>query len=262
MGYLTASVLYIANLFVRSTRPAVLATLVSCAAVLAHTVGLFQITMQTGRSPYSTVYGSVGFVAWLIVLMQLVLVWRWRMYATGAFSLPIAGLMLLFALALPPEMRQLLPDLRRQSLAAHISVILLGYGAFAVAFGLSLIYLMEERLLKARRLQGLFERLPPLRVTESVAFGFAAFGQAMLTLGLAIGLVWAQEMWTKRLWQDPKVIPSLVTWGVYSVYLLLRGVSGWRGRPAAWLLVVGFCAVLVTLVGVNALFPGRHGLPY
>ncbi|MBI3944950.1 MAG: cytochrome c biogenesis protein CcsA [Armatimonadetes bacterium] len=259
-AYLVASVLYVANLFVSTQRPAAAATVVIGVGALAHTVGLLGMVAETGRGPYSTVYGSVAFMAWLLVLMQIGLTWRHRMYALGAFSVPIALLMLVYALALPPEMRELLPGLRRQSLAAHISVTLLGYGAFAVAFGLAVIYLMESRLLKAKHLEGVFRRLPPLRTTEETAARFAAFGHAMLTLGIVIGSVWAVKDWDGGFWRDPKVIPSLVTWAIYTGYLGLRWVAGWRGRSASYLLVVGFVAVLLTFVGVNILYPGLHGV--
>jgi ABC-type transport system involved in cytochrome c biogenesis permease subunit len=48
-----------------------------------------------------------------------------------------------------------------------------------------------------------------------------------------------------------------VTWLVYAVYLHLRSQRGWRGRPAALVLVVGFVMVLVTYSG-NLWFPGLH----
>ena len=33
---------------------------------------------------------------------------------------------------------------------------------------------------------------------------------------------------------------------------------GWRGRKAAILAIVGFCAILFTFLGVNLLLPGLH----
>jgi len=258
-AYLLASVLYVANLFVRGRQPAAAATVLAAVGALAHTLGLVRIAMEIGRSPYSAYYGSVAFLAWLVVLMQIGVAWRARMDAVGAFSLPIAFLMLLYALALPPEMRQVLPELRRHSMAAHISLAILGYGAFTVAFALAVIYLLENRLLKAKKLRGVFERLPPLRTTDDLACRFATFGQAMLTMGILIGSVYAAREWGRLYWQDPKVLPSLVTWGIYTAYLALRWVLGWRGRASSYLLVAGFVAVLITFIGVNMAFPGKHG---
>lgn len=260
VAYLASSVLYGANLFTKSRCPAVLATVLAGAGIIPHTLSLFAMVGQTGRAPYSTVFGATVFTAWVVVLMQIGLTcWR-QVDAAGAFSVPIALILLLYALVLPPEMWELLPDLRRQSLAAHISVTLLAYGAFTVAFGLAVLYLMENRLLKAKQLEGILRRLPPLVSAEELAARFATFGQAMLTLGLAIGSVWAMQDWQGGLWQDPKVVPSLVTWAVYTAYLGLRWVGGWRGRAGAYLLVVGFVSVLFTFVGINWLYPGMHGL--
>jgi len=262
-AYLGAAVLYVASLVARDSeraRPtARLATALAGVGVLAHTLGLFALVAETGRSPYSTVYGALAFMAWLVVLMQLGMVGWARLYALGAISLPVAFLMLLCALALPPELRQLLPLLRQHTMAAHISMAILGYGAFAVAFGLAVLYLLENRLLKARKLRGLLERLPPLRTTEELASRFAAFGHAMLSLGLIIGTVAGLREARFHFWSDPKVLPALITWGIYTAYLVLRWGIGWRGRTASYLLVAGFVAVLVTFVGINLLFPGMHG---
>ena len=253
-AYLAGSVLYVAGLFTTGRRLSVLATVLTAAGAAAHTAALVLISMKIGRSPYSTFYGAVAFMAWLVALMQLAAVGGWRTYALGAISLPIAFLMLLFALALPPEMREVIPELRRHTMAAHISLAILGYGAFAVAFGLALIYLLQNRLLKAKQLRGLFERLPPLRTTEDLAGRFAAFGHAMLTMGLIIGSIYGMKLYG----HDPKVLASLITWGIYTTFLILRYGLGWRGKVSSYLLVVGFIAVLITFVGMNLLFPGTH----
>lgn len=258
-AYLVASVLYVANLFVRENWPAIGATHMAGAGAVAHLAGLILISHTTRLSPYSTAFGAVVFMAWLVVMMQLGLVIRSRTYAVGAFSLPIAFLMLVVGLMLPPELHNVLPELRRHTMAAHISVTILSYGAFTVAFGLAVIYLLESRMLKAKHLRGAFERLPPLRTAEEMAFHFAAFGHAMLTIGIILGIISALRIPGARVETDPKVPMTLVTWGIYTVYLVLRWAVGWRGRPTTYLLVAGFACVLLTFVGVNLLFPGVHG---
>lgn len=241
LAYLLSSVLYVSNLLLRRPRTGVAPTVLAGAGVLAQTLGLLLIVTESHphRSPYSTFYGAVAFVAWLVVLMQLLLTGRYRMYALGAFSMPIAFLMTLVALTLPSGMHRLLPTLEKHTMAAHISVSLLAYGAFTVAFGLSILYLVENRLLKARKIRGMFQRLPPLRTTEELACRFATFGLAMLTLGLLIGTVYALREWKGSFFQDPKVLPALATWGIYAVYLVLRWGVGWRGRAASYLLLGG-----------------------
>ena len=48
-----------------------------------------------------------------------------------------------------------------------------------------------------------------------------------------------------------------MTWLVYGAFLHARVVRDWRGRKAAWLLVLGFLTVLFAYFG-NHFFGGLH----
>jgi ABC-type transport system involved in cytochrome c biogenesis permease subunit len=50
----------------------------------------------------------------------------------------------------------------------------------------------------------------------------------------------------------------LVTWLIYAAYLHARNLRGWRGKRSAWLLIIGFGAVLFTYFGVNLWVSGLH----
>jgi ABC-type transport system involved in cytochrome c biogenesis permease subunit len=50
----------------------------------------------------------------------------------------------------------------------------------------------------------------------------------------------------------------LVTWVIYGGLLQARLTAGWRGRKAALLSVLGFGAVLVTVLGVSVLVGRPH----
>jgi ABC-type transport system involved in cytochrome c biogenesis permease subunit len=72
-----------------------------------------------------------------------------------------------------------------------------------------------------------------------------------------LGAVWADVAWGSYWSWDPKETASLLTWLVYGAYLHARVVRGWRGRRAAWLLMLGFACVLFTFFG-NLFFGGLH----
>jgi ABC-type transport system involved in cytochrome c biogenesis permease subunit len=82
-------------------------------------------------------------------------------------------------------------------------------------------------------------------------------GFPFLTLTIVLGAVWADVAWGRYWGWDPKETASLVTWLIYGAYLHARVVRGWRGRKAAWLLVLGFGATLLTYFG-NLFFGGLH----
>jgi ABC-type transport system involved in cytochrome c biogenesis permease subunit len=85
-------------------------------------------------------------------------------------------------------------------------------------------------------------------------------GFPMLALGIALGAYWGNEAWGRYWGWDAKETSALVTWLIYAGYLHARNLRGWRGTRAAWLLVVGFAAVLFTYFVVNLVpwIPGLH----
>ena len=79
----------------------------------------------------------------------------------------------------------------------------------------------------------------------------------MLTLMLILGAIWGNVAWGRYWGWDPKETAALVTWLIYGAYLHARVTRGWRGSRSAWLLILGFCAVIFTYLG-NLFFGGLH----
>src|SRR5205085_2511226 len=127
-----------------------------------------------------------------------------------------------------------------------------------LAFCAALVYLMQERRLKRKRLDGIFHRLLPLEQADLIANRLVGIGFALLTLGLLMGIRFAAQDWTGAWWLDPKVLSSVFTWAIYGAYLYTRSIAGWRGRRTMLMLVAGFAAVLIGYLGVNLSGAGRH----
>ncbi len=138
-------------------------------------------------------------------------------------------------------------------------LLFFGYAVFAVAFGAAIMYLLMERELKAqadgRRSSGGCRRSTCSTTSTTAA---SQIGFPLLTLGIITGSIWAEYAWGSYWSWDPKEVWSLVTWLLYAALLHGRMTVGWRGRKAAILAIVGFCAVLFTFLGVNLLLPGLH----
>jgi ABC-type transport system involved in cytochrome c biogenesis permease subunit len=86
----------------------------------------------------------------------------------------------------------------------------------------------------------------------------AAFGFLLLTVGLATGALWAQDVWGRYWNWEPKQTASLVTWLIFATYLHYRVVRGARGRNGAWLIVVGFVCIVLTFLAVGLFTDDRH----
>src|SRR3990172_39223 len=101
-------------------------------------------------------------------------------------------------------------------------------------------------------------RLPDAATLDEIAYWSVLVGFPLLTLGIALGAYWANSAWGRYWGWDPKETSALLTWFVYAGYLHARGLRGWEGKRAAWLLVAGFLAVLFTYFAVNFLISGLH----
>jgi cytochrome c-type biogenesis protein CcsB len=99
--------------------------------------------------------------------------------------------------------------------------------------------------------------LPKPLVLDEIGYRAIVVGFPFLTLTIILGAVWAETAWGRYWSWDPKETASLVTWLIYGAYLHARVMRGWRGIPAAWMLVIGFLATLLTYFG-NLIFAGLH----
>jgi ABC-type transport system involved in cytochrome c biogenesis permease subunit len=150
---------------------------------------------------------------------------------------------------------QTLPDeLQTAWLPAHVAPAFLGYAMFAVAFCVSLVYLLQERQVKTKR-RGAF-RLPSLETLDDLNYRCVAWGFALFTIGIVTGSLLAKAMWGTFWSWEPVQILSVLAWLLYALLLQTRSV-GWRGRRAATLTIVGFGLLVVSFLSLNLGLP--HG---
>ncbi len=211
-----------------------------------------------GHAPLSNLYESLVFFAGCITLIYLIIEHRYANQVIGAFSAPLACLSMAYASLSPnisDRIQPLIPALKSNWLIAHVVTCFIGYGAFAVAFGVSLMYLFKQS--EPGATSGMVGRLPTLEALDELTHQLIVFGFLFLCAGIITGAVWANSAWGRYWGWDPKETWSLITWFIYATLLHARLTRGWRGRRIAYLSIIGFAAVLFTYFGVN-LLPGLH----
>ena len=115
------------------------------------------------------------------------------------------------------------------------------------------MYLIQEHFLKRRRLGPLYQKLPSLDILDEINYRCLTFGFPLLTVAIITGAIWAETAWGTYWSWDPKETWSLITWFIYAALLHGRLTTGWRGRRAAVLSIIGFFVLLFTFLGVNLL---------
>jgi len=102
--------------------------------------------MGMGHAPLSNMYESLVFFSFALAVVYLIYENRMKIRTFGAIALPMCFFIIMYAELSPNvsgEIKPLLPALKSDWLIAHVISCFIGYAAFAIAFGLSTIYLMK-----------------------------------------------------------------------------------------------------------------------
>lgn len=133
------------------------------------------------------------------------------------------------------EIKPLMPALRSHFFVPHVMSYMIAYALMARALTLALMH-------HARAAE------------QSATIGFFA-----MTLGLALGSIWGNEVWGGYWQWDPKEMWSLATWLVYLCYFHELRKPLFKHAPTM-LLALGFLFIVLTVTWINLskLFPGMH----
>jgi ABC-type transport system involved in cytochrome c biogenesis permease subunit len=227
------------------------------AGIVLHYMALLARSRWEHTIPYDDLYGSLSLFAWLLAVTYLGLEFFHRQRSVGAFVLPVVlPVFLVSHLASGTVVTP--PVARGPLLALHITLNVLGYAAFALAFVLSLIYLIQNRLLRHHRLGSIVWRFPALEVLERMSRSSVVVGLISLVAGISFGLLWMHRIYGSYWNGDPKETITLVILAAYAGYLWLGRTTTWRGARASALCVFNFLFVLFSYSIVNLYLSSFH----
>ncbi len=258
-AYFASAVIAVTEFFRESKATNRLMLVFAGAGLLLHTANVIVRYVGEGHLPVTSLHEAASFFVWCIVALFFVLEYRYKLGLLGSFILPLVFLLMLVAAFLPRQINEALPPVLQSGwLGIHTLFAFMGDAAFAMAAGIGGMYLLQERFVKSKHLGGLFHRLPSLQILDHLNYRLISIGFPLLTVAIITGVFWAEGAWGTYWRWDPKEVWSLITWLIYALILHVRLNSGWRGRKAALLSVLGFCAVIFTFFGVNLIIENTH----
>jgi len=150
--YGLAAFFYLAALVFKKPQSARIGTWVALIGLLGNTAGIIlrwveSYQMGFGHAPLSNLYESLVFFAWSITLIYLIIERTVGNRIIGTFVTPITFLSMAYASLSPgisSKIQPLLPALKSNWLIAHVITCFIGYAAFAIAFGVSAMYLIKK----------------------------------------------------------------------------------------------------------------------
>ena len=260
--YLGATVVYSFYLFLRKDGLLKAAGRIFMAGFASHTISIILRCMEAGRTPMASFHESLSFFSWITVALYMYVLFKHRQRILGAFVAPFALVLLIMASFMPGRIIPLSPVLASYWLPVHVTLAFLGNAFFALAFFLGIMYVIQERYLKKRKLKGLFFILPSLESIDELNYKCLQYGFPLLTLAIITGAIWSQHALGSYWMWRPRQIWSLITWFLYAAQLHGRLTAGWRGRKAAIFSGTAFIVLLGSFIIINLISGGSHGLAF
>ncbi|MBW2019361.1 MAG: c-type cytochrome biogenesis protein CcsB [Deltaproteobacteria bacterium] len=213
---------------------------------LCHTSVIALQYFKTGHVPVQNLHETLSTFGWAVVGVFLILQIKFNLMVLGALVAPLATLSVIIASILPGPPVEIGPLFKSLWRTFHIGTLIVGNAAFAIAFLVGILYLIQEKAIKDKKRGFFFRRLPSLKLLDSMGYTCLIAGFPMLTFGIITGVIYAQ-MVRGRFWSwDPKEIFAVITWLVYAALLHERLAVGWQGRRAALMTIAGFVILLFT----------------
>ncbi|VAW79505.1 Cytochrome c-type biogenesis protein CcsA/ResC [hydrothermal vent metagenome] len=268
--FVAATVVYFAALITRSEFTGKVASNMTWVAVVMGFTGLmvrwresYLMGADIGHIPVSNLYEVFILFCLITALIYLFYESRYRTRALGGFVLLIISAAVAFLLWYAfsrdaHEIQPLVPALQSYWMKIHVPANFVGYGGFALAAMVGVVYLMRERADRIAPQGFIATRLPETEMLDDVMYKAIALGFAFFTVATILGALWAAEAWGGYWSWDPKETWALIVWLNYAAWLHMRLTKGWRGAPMAWWSVVGLFVTLFAFLGVNMFLSGLH----
>ena len=248
----------------------------------------FELTIrwiESGHFPLSSLYESLIFLSWGVILFYLFIEKFLNTEFIGVIISPLVLCIFAFSeFSLPDTLKEskaLVPALQSNWLFMHVSVMIISYAALLLGSILAITYLVIFKIYSNRKSnlndltrnstlsdstleksisqsQSFLNQFKILFLLDNLSYRGIGIGFCFLTLGILSGAVWANETWGSYWSWDPKETWALITWLIFAIYLHTRFLYGWEGPRPAFIASFGFFLLWICYLGVNLLGKGLH----
>ena len=190
---------------------------------------------------------AVSAILWLTVLIYWLGNFFYRLDGLQALVLPVAAVAA-FVPAVFPSLKPL-PNTELLAFKIHLLIAMAAYSLFTIASLHVLLMALLERRLHDGTLPKALRGLPPLLAMETLLFRIIWAGFILLTLTIASGVVFSEELFGRAAKLNHKTVFGVVSWIVFALLLGCRFVYGWRGRVAVRWTLAGFLMLVLAYIG-------------
>jgi ABC-type uncharacterized transport system permease subunit len=218
--------------------------MIGLGAIFLHGATLY-LSMVSPQGINLGFYNAFSLIGAVIALFTLIAVWRYPVDILAVVFLPLAAAAM-FVDAFINTNHLLVPG-SFSPLSIHILSSIIAYSILALAALQAVLLSIQNKFLHAHQPGGLIRLMPPLRNMEILLFETIVLGFVMLTISLATGLIFLENMFAQQL--AHKTILSILAWFVFLTLLIGRWKLGWRGRIAIRWTLTGFVSLMLAYFG-------------
>lgn len=242
--YLISGGLLIQRLKSSSTSAKSRILLLALIASLLHLYTSYQVSF-TDKGTDIGFFSILSLVGWLVGFLLIVSALRRPVECLGIIVFPFAAA----SLGLTELFNQpvYLTIELATGLELHILMSILAYSMLSIAVVQAILLSIQERHLHNKHPGGFIRALPPLETMESLLFSMIGLGFIVLTISLASGLFYLEDILAQHLVH--KTVLSFGAWLLFGILLWGRYQFGWRGRTAIRWTISGFVLLMLAYFG-------------
>ena len=217
------------------------------AGFTVQTFGLYLRGLEVKGCPLGNTFELFQFIAWSAMALYLVIGTTFRFSLLGYFTCLLGASLTSLSLAFPAwdATRRIGIFGGNPWIEFHAALALLSYGVFALLSLTAAMHVLQVFSLKRHHLHGLFSFLPSIRDLDLIGLRLLSAGVCLLSASLLVGAVYWRHDWEAV--NPSKLATTGIVWAAYATTLGLRLSSRLVGQRLAWLLLILFGLLLLSL---------------
>jgi ABC-type transport system involved in cytochrome c biogenesis permease subunit len=196
--------------------------------------------------------------AWSVSGVYLALQYKTKTRILGVCIAPFILLFMIVAAGQETGKYLLPQNLQSWLTAVHLFSIIMGESLFIIASCAGIMFVMQNRMLKHKKLSKMSRLLPSLNDLDRINHICLFCGFPVLSVGIIAGAVFAELNWKAGWLTDPKIIWTFAGWVVYGFLLHQRLAISWKGYRMAVISGAAFILLLLSYGSVRLFFSTLH----
>lgn len=244
-GYALALASLVRAIRSRASPPSLLISLPTLTALLAHAIAAGSAIWRGDGHVYLGLAESATLFTLTVTAFVCAAAIRRPVLTLHLFTLPMSMVALSALAFFSGESTRV--EAPSPALVSHIVLSACAYSLLCMAASQALIVLWQDHTLRAKRELDVLRVLPPLETMETVLFFQLWVGFLMLTLAIASGFAFLDDLFAQQVAHH--TVLSISSWIVYAVLLLGHYRFGWRGHTVTYGALGAFSLLLLAYFG-------------